>query len=281
MDEGAAQNIIDAGANRTEIAKRVTVVEHDGVRVPVGIASDGTLSLMKGVVDHIEARAASPAARVCAVTIDDVDALVAYVNRQKLDGQTVAFARKQPGPTVVVVFDWHRANAGQPGWQRDRATYSPKLSRQFVSWMALAKEPIGQDAFADYLEDNLDDVAEREGFPLKTELVKMARDLHVSIGHKFQRTVDTQTGDVTLVATSDSNQSKTKVPREILLGIPVFDGSTVLYAIRFGLRLELRQDKALFVLKPRNADVALEDAFGDVKKAIAEKCEIPVFSGQP
>jgi uncharacterized protein YfdQ (DUF2303 family) len=274
--------VVESARASMEIQRRVCSIEHNGVEVPCAIVG-GNVVVLDAAVKFVDERMTSPRSRVVNANAEDLASLVAYVNRQKLEGQTVAFAAKSPAPKVVVAIDWHRAAGGEPGWFRDRVTYAPALSRQFVAWTGLARAQggVGQDAFADFLEDNLDDVAEKGDSPKKLELVKMARDLHVSVGSKFQRSVDPSTGDVQLVSTADSGQSKTKIPREFLLGIPVFDGSDVLYAIRVGLKLELRGSEAYFHVKPRNADLALDDAFGDVKKAVAEQCEIPVFAGTP
>ena len=272
--------IIEAARASVEAEERVGSIEYLGVDVPVVVRADGGVHVAEDVAKFVEQRDAAPQRRSGNVRIDDLDSLIAIVNRQKLDGQTAAFVRKD-GPVVIVVLDWHRPNAQAAGWRGDMITFAPKLSRQWVAWNGLAKGPIGQDAFADFLEDNIEDVAERDPYPLKLALVQMARDLHVSIGQKFQRTVDPASGDVTLACVTDSGQSKTKIPREFLLGIPVFDGSSVNYAIKVGLKLELKGSDAFFHVKPRNADAALEDAVADVRKAIAEKCEIPVFAGTP
>jgi uncharacterized protein YfdQ (DUF2303 family) len=272
--------MIDAARASMRMPDRIATVTYRGVDVPLAACGEN-FAVLDAVAKFVEDRADAPLARAATAGVDDLASLIAYVNRQKLDGQTVGFARKEGGPVVVVAIDWHRANDGAPGWCRDRVTYRPKLSRQWVEWTSLAKAKVGQDAFADFLEDHLDDVSERGDSPRKLDLLQMARDLHVSVGSKFQRTVDPSTGDVTLAAITDSGQSKTKIPREFVIAIPVFEGSDVLYAIRVGLKLELVGADAFFHVRPKNTDVALDDAFGDVKNALVEKCAIPIFAGVP
>lgn len=279
------QAVVEAGARTTVAQNRIATIQYKGVEVPIVIGPSGGVGVLEDAARFVESRAAAPLARVVKAEVDDLDSLIGYVNRQKLSGQTVAFARKAAppaSPTMLVVFDWHRENAGEPGWSRDSVRYAPKLSRQYLAWTQFVAEPKSQDAFADFLEDNVDDIAERDGFPLKLDLIKMARDLHVSVGQKLSRTVDPASGDVTFSFQAETGgQGKTKIPREFLLGIPVFDGSDVIYAIRVSTKLQLAGERAFFAMKLRNADVALEDAFADVKKAVAEKCSIPVFAGVP
>lgn len=153
-------------------------------------------------------------------------------------------------------------------------------SRAWQTWTKLEDELLAPEAFADLIDEHLEDLTSGDGYPKPLDLVELGRDLRVHTKGTFEKKVDPRTGAFALVNRLDMEQSSTPVPRAFLLAIAVFDGGS-LYKVEARLKLRVSEGKPGFAFTLHRRLEIERDAFGDVRKIVAEKCDLPIFAGSP
>lgn len=108
----------------------------------------------------------------------------------------------------------------QADWRGFRAELKVPASREWLIWTNANRKHMGQLAFAEFLQDNLPDVAE----PTGAALLEMALNFEASSAGAFVATQRLQDGSHNLTWKADNNASGTvKLPEFITLSIPVFE----------------------------------------------------------
>lgn len=267
-----------------ELAPAETKIAFPITGIPVAITPAGAqVRVMKEVLEEAELRADAPKRRKGTATHQELESFIAHVNRFKDDGSAI-FADVQR-VQLLAVFDYHKADA--PRWGQHRAVYTCPLSRQWKLWLQQNEHEMSQDQFADFIDANLKDIASPPtGGAISADVaqpaavVEMARNLVVRSNTAFERKVDITTGATTLVSKDERDPSSTKIPRAFMLGIPVFEGGAV-YAIEARVRLKMQNGRPTFSYSLFQTDEILRDAFGDVRKKVAEGTALPLFVGAP
>jgi uncharacterized protein YfdQ (DUF2303 family) len=270
---------IGAGVEIAEAASKVTEVHG----VPVIITPSGHSALvMNNLLEIEDARAVAPRRRKGTSTHQELESFIAHVNRFK-DTHSVVFADAEK-VMLTAVLDYHELGAaGAPRWGQHRATYACPLSTQWKLWTGAHEKPMHQDAFGQFIEDNMSDLAaprEGEDFPQPAEVLEMARKLVVRTKGEFQRTVNVTTGEATLVNKLENDVNSTKIPRAFKIGIPVFEAGES-YAVEARLRFTLAGGSPSFTYSLYQTITVKRDAFSAVRKEVAEKTGLPVYVGSP
>jgi uncharacterized protein YfdQ (DUF2303 family) len=206
---------------------------------------------------------------------------IAHVNRYKVTEQTTVWADAKDF-TVQVVFDDDPAGGDlqRAGWGEHRARYTCPRSPEWLAWIALEGKEIGQAAFAQFLEDRLEDIASKDGFPKPAELLDMARNLVINATGKFKKTIDPTSGTGTLVCESEHGAGSTRIPRAFVLGLRVFEGGHA-YKVEARIRFVMREATPIFsYVLHRRAEIE-RDAFNDVRETIAKGTGLAIFAGNP
>jgi uncharacterized protein YfdQ (DUF2303 family) len=166
------------------------------------------------------------------------------------------------------------------GWRDFRAIYSMPRSPEWVSWTELDGKPMSQDAFADFIEARLDDLTSGDDAPLPTDLLTMARNLHVNSKGTFSRVVNPTNGNYSLVAKTETDTGSTQIPRAFLVAIPVFDGGER-YQVECRVRFQLVNGQPQFGYTMHRRKEIERDAFNGVCRDVESNCGVPVYLGKP
>jgi uncharacterized protein YfdQ (DUF2303 family) len=264
--------------------------EGGAVQVPVRLVEKGpgqiSVEVAKDVLDEADRRSHGPRRRAGTVDIGSLDSLVEYINRYKpaTDDETVAFAPLDP-PGITAIFDYHAHGAGAPGWCGDRAVYKCPLSRQWKLWTSHdGKSAFTQVQFGDLIEANELDLYGDDALDLApaAKMLEVARNLVIHQSNKYERKVNPTTGEGTLVAVDEHDaKTSTKIPKKFGLAIPVFEGSDVKYPVECRIRFTMEGGRPQFAFVMQNRQDVFDTALTELRKAVAEKCGIPVFVGNP
>lgn len=127
----------------------------------------------------------------------------------------------------VAVIDDHGAKA--PGWRGHRAVFKPDMSREWKTWQASNGEAMSQVAFAEFLQDNQDDIVadEEDKSPTSLQMLAMATDFIAQQENMLKSSVRLASGGVRLTYIEDADKETTatmQVFERFTLGIPVFQG---------------------------------------------------------
>lgn len=169
------------------------------------------------------------------------------------------------------------AMAHQADWREFRAVFEVPASREWLLWNAANRKQMGQVAFAEFLQDNLPDVAQPDG----TTLLEMALNFEAAQTGTFIATQRLQNGSHNLQWKADNNAGGTvQLPEQILLSIPVFENED---PRELSARLRYRVKEGVLsiwyeLVRPHKV---LEAAFRATWKRIADEANATILLGTP
>jgi len=177
MDTATLQAAIDAGKNLTQSHR------HEGYK-PVVTAPHlpNSLLLMPEKLEHPRFLTASP-------TFHDTSAFVAYLVAFKTLDSRIFYTQEG---AFTAVIDYHYSREGLPMHGDHTACLVLKRSPEWETWRANSEESMGQQAFAEFLEDNSRDLLE----PGPEAMMEVATGLHATTGATFRRAINQANGQV-------------------------------------------------------------------------------------
>jgi uncharacterized protein YfdQ (DUF2303 family) len=217
-----------------------------------------------------------PTRKVASVTLHDVASFVGFVLDQKTD-ETRLYGQYTP-PSFRAVFNDHGAAAG---WRDYVASYACPLSVEWTTWKSKSGAQMNQEQFAQFIEDNLPDVA----IPTAAEMLEISRSLEAKKKVNFASGIRLSNGQNELTyeeeITGTAQKGKLKVPEEFTIGIPVLEGGEK-YAVVCRLRYRIGDGGKLAMwyelVRPHKI---LEDAVHAVWVRIQNETALTIFNGKP
>jgi len=273
---------VKAGKATAEIAARWFTYKERGVELPlVLVENDQKLLPPEKLLEVIDSRADKPRRRVGVARHDEIDSFVAHVNRFKTADSAVW--ADVGGMRLVAVLDYHPPS--DTAWGEHRSIYDCPLSERWKAWTAMAGKLHLQEPLADFLDEHIEDVigpaeGEADRYPEPIKLLELVRDLRIYQKGQFERRFDKTTGDNILVCKQETDSKSTPIPRAFKLAIPVFEGGE-LYGVEARLRVRIQEGRPKIGFDLHRASEIVRDAFGDIRAAVKEQTELPVFAGTP
>lgn len=284
------QSAFDAGmATATAVASaqaRVLIMSHPDdptVVVPVALV-DGEhgaeIAVLTQALEALDARMAGPQRRDERVTLTEVDSFIAFIARWG-GPDTVVYA----DPTAVrfeAVLDDHPAGpeVSDTAWRGHRAIYTCPRSPEWKAWVDRADKVMSQTEFADWIESRLEDLVARQGFPMPTDMLMVARQLNIKTSGEFRRDFDPTSGDYHMVSKSTTEPGSTTIPRAFMICVAIFEGGDR-YDIEARVRFTISDGHPKFAYTLHRAAEIQRDAFTSVRKQIAEAAKVPILAGTP
>ncbi len=276
---------INAAREGVDISKRIESVDIDGMSIPLVMTVDPDSGVQKievfgELIRASDDRAAAPRRRRGNQFLTEMASFVDHINRYK-SADSVVFADNEQFQLVAV----HNENpigpeANKTGWRDHRSVYTCPRSPEWLAWTKLDGTAQPQEAFADFVEERLEDLTTGEGFPAPTDVLKMARDLLVLTKGTFQRTINPTTGAGTLVCKSETDTGSTVIPRAFLIAIPVFEGGAR-YQVEARVRFQLESGRPSFSFVLHRRKEIERDAFREARTHVVTETGLALFAGKP
>lgn len=138
------------------------------------------------------------------------------------------YATLEPARFLAVFDDFEQAQdrpitAQQAAWRQFRAEFSVPASREWSTWNAQNRKPMGQLQFAEFLQDNLPDIDGDGAALLELALRFEANTNSTFIAH--QRLKDGTHNLVWRVEGASSGNEQASLPEVITLKLPVFENT--------------------------------------------------------
>lgn len=297
------QEIIEAAREGVAVDTRITEVEHpdtpEGEAGPAVIAAlsstcDGDsvtheVRLAEDIMAALDARLPGPRRREGTVTLHDVHSFCEYLSRYQVQDSSVVYA-DIAGMTFAAVLDEHPVSVAREGaivteppptrWRGFRAVYTCPRSPEWKAWTSHDGEQMKQEAFADFLEERLEDMVAGNNYPKPIEVLAVARQLHIRTKGTFQREINPTNGDYILVNKTETETGSTEIPRAFGLAIPVFEGGER-YAVEARVRFAIGNSGPAFSYTLHRRSEIERDAFTGVRNLIANTTKLPVLLGKP
>jgi uncharacterized protein YfdQ (DUF2303 family) len=266
LDATAIKEIADLGREATSHV--VPLVDGRSILViPEGCKTEKIEAVNPVLTDHIRQ----------AVRLESAASFVAYVNDFKTANSRLFVSAG--GQRMTAELDYHAA-PGTAAQRGHRADWSMPLSEEWKRWTAIDGQPQPQQKFAEFIEENLEDVREPEG----AKLLEIATYLQAKKKVTFESGLRLSDGNVQLTYKEDSEHStrgNLAVPTEIKLGIPVFFGGAP-YAVRAFLRWRISDEgKLAFTVVLHRRQMILQDAVQEAAKVVSEQTGLPALFGGP
>ncbi len=196
-------------------------------------------------LENLERLLANPMRRRGVVAVFDAPSLIALVKAQRTPG-TVLYRTLNP-PQFVAVFNDHGRAGEAPGWGDHRAVYACPLSPEWRTWSGANKRAMAQAEFAQFIEDNLPDIAE----PPAAEMLEISRTLQAKKKVSFASGIRLDNGQhqFTYEEQIDGKagaRGQLRVPEVFTLGISAFENGAR-YAVRARLRYRISEQGALSI----------------------------------
>lgn len=195
----------------------------------------------------------------CAKFATDASVILADANQTKLTAQ----------------LDYH-ADPATPDWCSHSAVYQCVKSKPWKIWEEHNEKAMGQEAFAEFLEDRAGDIIT----PTGAELLEIATKFQVIRKAVFGSAIRLATGEFQFNYSDENDKGTIEVPEVITLGLaPFHNGES--YEVQARLRYRLREGKLAFTFKLINPERVIEDAFNSVVESVkAGVTEATVYDAQ-
>lgn len=203
----------------------------------------------------------------------------AYVNDHK-DAATRLYI---PTPIqFVAVIDHHAATpAGSPDWAQHRATLDLKPSQEWNLWNGKQLAKMDQRAFAQFIEDNLDEITSPEG----AELLDLVRSIKATQHAEFSSVVDEKPGVFQMsyaqtAKTTAGQKGELEIPTGFVLTLSPYEGGVPLN-LYTRLRFEISGGKLFLWYEFVRACRFLDDALRLISGVIAKETGLTPWYGTP
>lgn len=192
---------------------------------------------------------------VAGVTLQNADALIAYITRFKGDN-SLLFADVADSKIVAAV-DYHGATS--PALVAHKATLALPFSEEWKTWTGINGQLKPQLEFARFIEENAPDIKA----PSAADLLEAVKDLQAKRSVNFMAAVRTASDNESFEYT-DNTETRGKgdieLPTKFLLSIPVYFGDSPVEVPAF-LRWKLDDGKLNLGIKLHRAEHIRQAAF--------------------
>lgn len=209
-------------------------------------------------------------------TLRDVASFIALVKQESKDAKSRIYGCYEPASFKAVFNDNFMDS---PGWRDHTATFSCPLSVEWKTWKGKNGVKMTQSDFAQFIEDNLPDVAT----PPAADMLEISRTLEAKKAVDFASAVRLSNGQNEFTyqetVSGTANKGKLQIPESFTIGIPVLEGGErygvecrLRYRIADGGKLQMWYD----MLRPHKV---LEDAIKQVWLSISEGTGLEILNG--
>jgi len=194
----------------------------------------------------------------------DVASLLAYVHHH--DAETTAIFLDPCTGRVDAYLDYHH---DEPGWLRHRASFAPSLDPRWQRWKANDRKPMEQDAFAEFIEDNAEDVVKPEA----ARLVEIITNFKATKNLVFKSAQNLTNGETKLtfeesLDAAGGKSARIEIPEQFEIGLVLIEGLPA-YRIKARFRYRLENDRNIrFSYQLIRPEVSERDAISEIVKKV-------------
>ena len=190
----------------------------------------------------------------------------------------IYFDRAPEKPSVVAVLNGNGKNGS--GWSDFRCQIEFRPTPQWVKWKARDGKMFGQVDFAEFLEENLEDIAD----PAGALMLEIASQLQVIRTVNFKSKVALSSGAFVFQHDQDDNAKvgagTIDVPQTFTLGIaPIFGLAS--YSVPARFRYRITDGKLTLGYKLQRVETMMTQIIEDVIAKIERGANVSVMDGLP
>ncbi|WP_406156909.1 DUF2303 family protein [Streptomyces canus] len=210
-------------------------------------------------------------------TVRDAASFLVYYAKHK-DDATEVYSDVE-ALSVTAVLNAHSAD--EPDFGDHRLVLGLRRTKAWQQWLALDGKFVDQDAFANFLEDQLPYLVE----PDAATMLEIAQSIKATTKAEFQSSSRLQSGERKFAYVEETKgtagaKGELQIPETFKIAIPPFEGAD---AYSMTARFKYRIDRGQLALgfKLEQPEERAKAAFADVLGAIAAGIATPVLNGIP
>lgn len=233
--------------------------------------------IAKDITDLVEKAQPMPNRKRGTVQLKDVASLLAYCADQAVNDYAYIYADPDKR-SVTAIFNDHR---DVPGWRDHRAEFCAEYTAEYKNWLSKNKQAMTQGEFAEFIEDNLADIAE----PSSQTLLEVATTMQAKTDINFSSAKHLQNGQVQLAYTETIDAragagGALEIPKTFTLGLRIFKNGDG-YKLTARLKYRLHAGSVKFWYELDRPERSVEDAFAGYVLQIREASGYQVLIGTP
>lgn len=270
--ENNLQAVIEAARKGVEPVKLHTTDTRALFFAPLGQKGEGVFH-----EHNIEAGADAPFRKRGTVKVFDA-ASFNMVLADNADAGNIAIYidRNVEKPSVVAVLNGHGKDG--PGWGDFRAEIVFRPTPQWAKWNGIDGKMLPQHAFAEFIEDNLADIAEPSG----AQALEIASHLEATRTVNFKSAVRLSSGAVQLQNLEDTeakvSAGRIEVPEQFILALAPLQGLP-LYRVPARFRYRITDGKLTLGIKLQRVEDLMREVLTDVVAKIERGANVSVIEG--
>lgn len=215
------------------------------------------------------------------IETDDVASFVAATKRYYAEDRSLIYATLAPAAFTSVL---NESTAESADWRDHRVSFLMKHSKEYLAWLGRDKQPMTQEEFAFFIENNMPDFQEPSG----ARMLEIAINFRVKQGVHFNSGMRLQDGTVSLeyteVNTAGAGKAgKFNIPEKFRIGVPVWAGlNQDTYEFDAVLRWKLSEGNLSIRYELQRPHKTVEKAFSDTVEHIKGELNVStVIFGKP
>lgn len=193
--------------------------------------------------ESLESMLIAPVRKRAAVTMNDTDSFIAYINKHIGFDPAIVVAEIASPPAncalyadanfeaqtiqIIGLLDDHGGADDDAKWRDHTAKYIPKTTVEWQRWNLMDGKRMSQQDFAEFIEENLPDIAALEGMPTGTDMLKMATLFEMNSTKRFKSALNLQSSGVALTFIDEADsatETQMSMFKRFTLGLRVFIG---------------------------------------------------------
>lgn len=242
------------------------------------------------VLDNLEKHLPHPLRQRGTVILHDADSFVDYVNIHAERNQTSVWMNADFAKLAIcftAVLNDHTPSTIHPtvqaGWRDFTAKFSPVKTEEWGRWVGQDRQKMSQTDFANFIEDNLRDIASIEGMPNGSQILEMALNFEATNDKKFKSATRLQSGGISMeyIDKEDSaTLARMSVFDRFALGIRPYLGGDA-YRLDARLKYNIREGKLTLWYELIRPDKLIEDAALAISQHIRQQTGLTFYAGNP
>lgn len=218
-----------------------------------------------------------PARRKGTVRVFDAPSFNTVLLQNADAGDAAIYINRDPNdPAIIAVLNGD--GPGGPGWSDFRVYLDLRQTQEWRKWRGLDGKMLPQIDFAEFVEDNLADIADPPG----AEMLEIVTYLQATRNVEFKSGVRLSSGAVQLqnLESIDAKVSagQIEVPQTITLGIAPFQGCAR-YSVPARFRYRIENGKLLLGVKLQRIEDLMRSVFDEIALGIVPPLGVKVLEG--
>lgn len=229
----------------------------------------------------------APLRKKGSILIHEVDSFISVTKKQgSLSNTNIYLDVDYVNQKIIAtaVFNDH-SDSELAGWKDHKAVFTPRLGEEWKRWNGASKKQMGQDDFANFLQDNVGDInnSSNTKLPSGSDVLTFVSSLQETRTVKYGSAVNLQNGMVQIQFIEDGDSAtkgNLEVFKEFGLALrPFFGGDAYETKALLRYRINRNTGEIAFWFELQRPDRVLEDACKELIEKIKTTTGFPVIYG--